>query len=85
MDETPVCDGSIHRLPRTVLRVHVGRRPGVPLFLRPLQVATAFENYLNVQIDLHRTDPVCFYLIHVLCWFLADWILIHVVQVFPHS
>merc|ERR1712209_172760 len=29
---------------------------------------------------LFRTDPVCFYLIHVLCWFLADWILIHVVQ-----
>jgi ceramide glucosyltransferase len=30
---------------------------------------------------LFRTDPVCFYLVHVLCWFLADWILIHIVQV----
>jgi len=29
---------------------------------------------------LFRTDPVCFYLIHVLGWFLADWILIHVIQ-----
>jgi len=29
---------------------------------------------------LFRTDPICFYLIHILCWFLADWILIHIVQ-----
>lgn len=29
---------------------------------------------------LFRTDPICFYLVHILCWFIADWLLIHVVQ-----
>jgi len=27
-----------------------------------------------------RIDPLVFYLIHVLCWFLSDWTLIHIVQ-----
>jgi len=35
----------------------------------------AWASYL-----LFRTDPVVFYLVHVLCWFLSDWVLIHIVQ-----
>ena len=30
---------------------------------------------------LFKTDPICFYLVHVLVWFICDWILIHIVQV----
>ena len=30
---------------------------------------------------LFRTDPICFYLVHILVWFICDWILIHIVQV----
>ena len=30
---------------------------------------------------LFRTDPVCFYLVHILVWFICDWLLIHIVQV----
>lgn len=29
---------------------------------------------------LLRFDPVVFYLVHVLCWFLSDWLMIHIVQ-----
>jgi len=29
---------------------------------------------------IFRLDPVCFYLVHVLVWFIFDWILIHIVQ-----
>jgi len=29
---------------------------------------------------LFRTDPVCFYLVHILVWFICDWLLIHIVQ-----
>jgi len=29
---------------------------------------------------LFRVDPVCFYLVHILAWFICDWILIHIVQ-----
>eukprot|EP00092_Neocalanus_flemingeri_P005777 GFUD01006219.1.p1 GENE.GFUD01006219.1~~GFUD01006219.1.p1 ORF type:complete len:429 (+),score=27.92 GFUD01006219.1:820-2106(+) len=29
---------------------------------------------------LFRTDPICFYLVHILVWFISDWILIHIVQ-----
>merc|ERR1712038_2232867 len=29
---------------------------------------------------LFRCDPVCFWLVHILAWFICDWILIHIVQ-----
>ena len=29
---------------------------------------------------LFRWDPISFFLIHILVWFLMDWILIHIVQ-----
>ena len=32
---------------------------------------------------LFRIDPVPFYMVHILVWFMFDWILIHVVQVTP--
>lgn len=35
----------------------------------------AWASYL-----LFRTDPLVFYLVHVLAWFLSDWTLIHIVQ-----
>ena len=38
-------------------------------------------HYIEIDGFSFRTDPTCFYLVHVLCWFLADWILIHIVQV----
>ena len=37
----------------------------------------AFSSYI-----LFKTDPICFYLVHVLVWFISDWILIHIVQVY---
>ena len=33
------------------------------------------------MIFIFRVDPVCFYLVHILAWFICDWILIHIVQV----
>ena len=30
---------------------------------------------------LFKIDPVPFYMVHILVWFMFDWILIHVVQV----
>ena len=30
---------------------------------------------------MFRADPLVFYLVHVLAWFLSDWTLIHIVQV----
>lgn len=30
---------------------------------------------------LFRWDSLAFYLIHVLCWFLSDWMLLTIVQV----
>lgn len=35
----------------------------------------AFSSYI-----IFRTDPICFYLVHILGWFMADWLLIHIVQ-----
>jgi len=29
---------------------------------------------------LFRVDPICFYMVHILVWFICDWILIHIVQ-----
>ena len=29
---------------------------------------------------LFRWDPISFFLVHILVWFLMDWILIHIVQ-----
>ena len=29
---------------------------------------------------LFRWDPISFFLVHILLWFLMDWILIHIVQ-----
>ena len=34
-----------------------------------------------VTMTLFRVDPVCFYMVHVLAWFMCDWVLIHIVQV----
>ena len=35
--------------------------------------------------NIFRFDPVCFYLVHILAWFICDWILIHIVQVITQS
>ena len=37
---------------------------------------------VRVMLTLFRVDPVCFYMVHVLAWFMCDWVLIHIVQVF---
>ena len=34
-----------------------------------------------MMMTLFRVDPVCFYMVHVLAWFMCDWVLIHIVQV----
>ena len=31
---------------------------------------------------LFRWDPIAVFLIHVLVWFICDWVLIHIVQVY---
>ena len=36
---------------------------------------------VRVTMTLFRVDPVCFYMVHVLAWFMCDWVLIHIVQV----
>ena len=42
-----------------------------------------YLNQHNLNL-LSRFDPVVFYLVHVLFWFLSDWVLIHIVQVLIH-
>lgn len=41
------------------------------------------ENYKLASLSAHilfKIDPVPFYMVHILVWFMFDWILIHVVQ-----
>ncbi len=34
---------------------------------------------------LLRWDPLSFFLVHVLAWFLMDWALLHIVQVYERT
>ena len=56
------------------------------IFLEPLSECMLLGCLSAWAVNfLFRWDPISFFLIHVLLWFIMDWTLLHIVQVIIHT
>ena len=79
-----VGDSSIQHFQNRIIRWVKLRKAMVPLWqslLEPLSECILLGLLAAWSVFyLFRWDPLSFFLLHILIWFLMDWVLIHVVQ-----